>query len=113
MGMMWYVSLACIGTLPCHVCAVKGLQRENAMAVSMNLAKRRPPGPRQHWLGGNHREFSRDRLGALARWHQQYGDMVWARFGPRSVLFLHHPELVEEVLVAQSRKFIKHYWLRA
>jgi cytochrome P450 len=38
--------------------------------------------------------------------------MVWARFGPRSVLFLHHPDLVEEVLVAQNRKFIKHYRLR-
>lgn len=83
------------------------------MAVGMGLAKRRPPGPRQHWLVGNLREFSRDRLGALTRWHQQYGDMVWARFGPRSILFLNHPELVEEVLVAQNRKFIKHYRLRA
>ncbi|MGO9597354.1 MAG: cytochrome P450 [Isosphaeraceae bacterium] len=83
------------------------------MAVSMSLAKRRPPGPRQHWLAGNLREFSRDRLGALVRWHRQYGDMVWARFGPRSILFLNHPELVEEVLVAQNRKFIKHSRLRS
>jgi cytochrome P450 len=73
---------------------------------------RRPPGPRQHWLSGNLREFSRDRLGALTRWQRQYGDLVWARFGPRSILFLNHPDLVEEVLVAQNRKFIKHYRLR-
>jgi len=72
----------------------------------------RPPGPRQHWLSGNLREFSRDRLGALTRWQRQYGDLVWARFGPRSILFLNHPDLVEEVLVAQNRKFIKHYRLR-
>src|SRR5208283_2356461 len=83
------------------------------MTVSMSLATGRPPGPRQHWLGGNLREFSRDRLGALVRWHRRYGDVVWARFGPRSILFLNHPELVEEVLVAQNRKFIKHYRLRA
>ncbi|MBV8312753.1 MAG: cytochrome P450, partial [Planctomycetaceae bacterium] len=73
----------------------------------------RPPGPRQHWLFGNLREFSRDRLGALTRWHRQYGDLVWARFGPRSILFLNHPDLVEEVLVAQNRRFIKHYRLRS
>jgi cytochrome P450 len=83
------------------------------MTVSMSVASRRPPGPRQHWLEGNLREFSRDRLGAIVRWHQQYGDIVWARFGPRSILFLNHPELVEEVLVAQHRKFIKHYRLRS
>ena len=39
--------------------------------------------------------------------------MVWARFGPRDILFLHHPDLVEEVLVEQNRKFIKHYRLRS
>jgi cytochrome P450 len=72
----------------------------------------RPPGPRQRWLSGNLREFSRDRLGALSRWHRDFGDMVWARFGPRPILFLNHPELVETVLVDQNRKFIKHYRLR-
>ncbi len=73
----------------------------------------RPPGPRQHWLSGNLREFARDRLGTLTRWHRQYGDMVQTRFGPRALLFLNHPDLVEEVLVTQNRKFIKHYRLRA
>ncbi len=72
----------------------------------------RPPGPRQHWLSGNLREFASDRLGTLTRWHRQYGDMVQARFGPRALLFLNHPDLVEEVLVTQNRKFIKHYRLR-
>jgi cytochrome P450 len=74
--------------------------------------KERPPGPRQHWLSGNLREFTRDRLKAITRWHREYGDVVQARFGPRPILFLHRPELVEDVLVAQNRKFIKHYRLR-
>ena len=76
---------------------------------------RRPvslPGPPQHWLFGNLREFGRDRLGSLSRWAREYGDVVWARFGPRSVVFVNHPDLVEEVLVNQNRKFIKHYRLR-
>jgi cytochrome P450 len=71
-----------------------------------------PPGPPQRWLFGNLREFGRDRLGTLSRWALEYGDIVWARFGPRAVVFLNHPDLVEEVLVNQNRKFIKHYRLR-
>jgi cytochrome P450 len=57
-------------------------------------------------------EFSRDRLGALTRWAQKYGDLVAARFGPRYIVFVNHPDLVEEILVNQNRKFIKHYRLR-
>ncbi|QEH35068.1 Pentalenene oxygenase [Aquisphaera giovannonii] len=72
-----------------------------------------PPGPKQHWLAGNLREFSRDRLGALSRWHRDYGDVVSARFGPRPIVFVNHPDLVETVLVEQNRKFIKHYRLRS
>jgi cytochrome P450 len=73
----------------------------------------RAPGPRQHWLYGNLREFIHDRLGALERWHREYGDMVSARFGPRPIMFLNHPDLVEQVLVDQNRIFIKHYRLRS
>jgi cytochrome P450 len=72
----------------------------------------RPPGPPARGLSGNLREFSADRLGALARWARQYGDIVSARFGPQRILFANHPDLVEEVLVHQNRKFIKHYRLR-
>ncbi len=71
-----------------------------------------PPGPPQHWLFGNLKEFSRDQLGTLTRWAREYGDLVSARFGPRQVVFANHPDLVEEVLVNQHRKFIKHYRLR-
>jgi cytochrome P450 len=77
------------------------------------VQERRPPGPRQHWLFGNLKEFARDRLGALSRWHREYGDVVRVRFGPRRILFLNHPDLVEDVLVDQNRKFIKHYRLRS
>ena len=63
-------------------------------------------------LFGNLGEFSEDRLGSLTRWAREYGDLVAARFGPRWILFASHPDIVEEVLVHQNRKFIKHYRLR-
>ena len=72
----------------------------------------RPPGPPRRGLFGNLKEFSDDRLGSLTRWAREYGDLVSARFGPRSILFANHPDLVEEVLVNQNRKFIKHFRLR-
>jgi cytochrome P450 len=73
---------------------------------------KRPPGPPGRGLLGNLGEFSADRLGTLTRWAREYGDLIAARFGPRWVLFANHPDLVEEVLVHQNRKFIKHYRLR-
>jgi cytochrome P450 len=78
----------------------------------MSVTRYHPPGPRQHWIFGNLKEFARDRLGALSRWHREHGDVVKARFGRRPILFVYHPELVEEVLVEHNRKFIKHYRLR-
>jgi cytochrome P450 len=75
-------------------------------------ASGRPPGPSGRGLGGDLREFSADRLGTLARWAREYGDVVSARFGPKRILFVNHPDIVEEVLVHQNRKFIKHYRLR-
>ncbi len=71
-----------------------------------------PPGPQGGGLTGDLREFTADRLGTLSRWAREYGDLVSARFGPRRILFVNHPDLVEEVLVHQNRKLIKHYRLR-
>ena len=70
------------------------------------------PGPQRQWLFGNLKEFGRDQLGTMTRWAREYGDVVSARFGHRRVVFVNHPDFVEEVLVNQNRKFIKHYRLR-
>jgi cytochrome P450 len=75
-------------------------------------ASGRPPGPAGRGLSGNLREFTEDRLGTLARWAREHGDVVSARFGPKRILFVNHPDIVEDVLVHQNRKFIKHYRLR-
>jgi cytochrome P450 len=84
----------------------------NATIPAQPAASGRPPGPSGRGLGGDLKEFTADRLGTLARWARQHGDLVSARFGPKRILFANHPDLVEEVLVHQNRKFIKHYRLR-
>jgi cytochrome P450 len=71
-----------------------------------------PPGPKGHWLTGNLKEFVGDRLGFLTACARRYGDCVALRLGPKRVMLLNHPDLVEEVLVAQNRRFIKHFALR-
>jgi cytochrome P450 len=71
-----------------------------------------PPGPKGSWFGGNLGEFRRDRLGFFTRCARDYGDIVALRLGPRRVWLVSDPRLIEEVLVAQSKSFIKHFALR-
>jgi cytochrome P450 len=82
------------------------------MSVIAHAHTQTVPGPRRQLLFGNLKEFGRDQLGTMTRWAREYGDLVSARFGHRHVVFANHPDLVEEVLVNQNRKFIKHYRLR-
>src|SRR5262245_10918552 len=72
----------------------------------------RPPGPKGNWLLGNVTEFRRDRLGFLERCAREYGDCVGLRLGPFKIMVVNHPDLVEDVLVTQNRRFIKHFALR-
>ncbi|MFO0907823.1 MAG: cytochrome P450 [Isosphaeraceae bacterium] len=71
-----------------------------------------PPGPPGHWLTGHLRHFGADRLGFLERCAKEYGDIVGFRLGPRPIILVNHPDLVEDVLVTKNRCFIKHFALR-
>jgi cytochrome P450 len=71
-----------------------------------------PPGPKGHWLTGHLPQFTRDRLGFLTDCARRYGDCVALRLGPKRILLLSHPDLIEEVLVTQNRRFKKHFALR-
>jgi cytochrome P450 len=51
-------------------------------------------------------------LGFLTHCARTYGDVVALRLAHRRVLVLSHPDLIKEVLVAQSRQFSKHFGLR-
>ena len=73
----------------------------------------RPPGPPGHWLGGNLRQLKADRLAFLTRCARDYGDVVAIRLGPKRIWAVNHPDLIEEVLVHQNRKFTKHFALKS
>src|SRR5262249_51064620 len=72
----------------------------------------RPPGPKGHWFWGSLREFREDMLGFYVRIAREFGDAVAFRLGPKKLVLLNHPYLIEQVLVTQNRKFIKHYAFR-
>lgn len=71
-----------------------------------------PAGPPRRLLSGNLADFRGGRLDFLTRCAREYGDIVSLRFGPRRILLVSHPDLIETVLVTQSRYFIKHFALR-
>ncbi len=73
---------------------------------------REPAGPKGTWIGGNLAEFRKGRLDCLVRYAREYGDMVKLRFFNRRIYLVNHPDLIEEVLVTQSKHFIKHFALR-
>jgi cytochrome P450 len=50
-------------------------------------------------------ELSRDPLGLFERCARDYGDLVHMRLGPRRMVLINHPDLVEELLVTRNRDF--------
>src|SRR3984893_9018468 len=81
--------------------------------MATKLARKLPPGPPDRSWAGFYREYSRDPLIYLAKLQQEYGDIVTLRAYNYRVFFLSHPDYIEEVLVAQSRKFFKGRILKA
>src|SRR3954470_10294761 len=74
---------------------------------------RTPPGPPPGaWLSGHLPAFRKARLDFLTDCARTYGDVVALRLAHRRVYLVTHPDLIENVLVTQSRHFIKHFALR-
>ena len=73
-----------------------------------------PPlrGPKPRWLIGNLAEFRADRMAFFTHCARTYGDVVPLRLLNHRVLLLSRPDLIEDVLVTQSKNFIKHFGLR-
>jgi cytochrome P450 len=72
----------------------------------------RPPGPEGQFLLGNLVPLARDAFGYLLRCAQEHGDMVSLRLAGWPTIFLNSPAAIEEMLIKQHEKFIKHrfYW---
>jgi cytochrome P450 len=73
---------------------------------------RRPPGPPQRFFTGNFRDFRSDLLGFLKNSAAEYGDVVSFRLGRRACLLVSNPDLIEYVLVKNSRNFVKPFAFR-
>jgi cytochrome P450 len=74
------------------------------LAVPIRPAAGAPPADP---LVGHLLQVRRGMLTFLTRISRDYGDVVPVRYGPQTVLMLHHPDLIEAVLVTQQRNFSK------
>lgn len=71
------------------------------------MSKPLPPGPKGSLFTGVLRDYQRDPLGFFTACARDYGDFVPMRFGPLPAFLFSHPDLIDQVLVTQSRSFIK------
>jgi cytochrome P450 len=68
--------------------------------------------PKGHWFYGHLIEFRADRLGFFTHCARTYGDVVPLRLPGKRLLLFNRPDLIEQVLVNQSKNFIKHFGLQ-
>ena len=80
------------------------------MPSRMNLP---PKGPKVPWPFGVSPMNRADPLGLLEGWARQYGDIFRWRTLNFLVVFVNHPDLVEKVLVSESRNYRKGRGLQA
>ncbi|MGC1187044.1 MAG: cytochrome P450 [Candidatus Acidiferrales bacterium] len=76
----------------------------------MNLP---PKGPKVPWPFGVSPMNRADPLGLLEGWARQYGDIFRWRTLHFFVVFVNHPDLIEKVLVSESRNYMKGRGLQA
>jgi cytochrome P450 len=72
-----------------------------------------PPGPKGTLIGGNIRQFRARLLDFLLETARDYGPLTSFRIGPRRVFLARAPELIEQVLIADAKHYIKHFGARA
>lgn len=65
------------------------------------------PAPRGNWLLGHSIPYTRDPLGFLNHCAREYGGIVPLRLAGTPVLFINHPDCVEEVFSHQNRAFMR------
>ncbi|MGA9040915.1 MAG: cytochrome P450 [Terriglobales bacterium] len=72
-----------------------------------------PPGPPSGRWQGSFFQYSRNPLTFLPEAIQTYGDVIGLRFLKFRIYFINHPDMIEEVLVTQARRFAKGRVLKA
>ena len=72
------------------------------MAITNN-----PPSPKHVPFLGHLTKFRRDPLKLLLDSAREHGDVVHLKFGPQDIYLLNHPDYIRDVLVTNSRNFVK------
>jgi len=67
----------------------------------------RPPGPDGWPLLGITPHYARDPFGSIERWHERYGDVVHLPFPVSPVCMVTDPDLIEQVLVTDSDRYVR------
>ncbi len=71
-----------------------------------------PPGPRGALIGGNLRQIGPRRVDFFLELARTYGPVASFRVGRHRIFLVSDPDLVEQVLVADARHYIKHFGAR-
>ena len=72
-----------------------------------------PPGPEQGFFDGLRSPIRRDPLTFMSQVAREYGDIVCLRFFHIRTFLVIHPDLIQDVLVTNAKKFVKGRVLRA
>jgi cytochrome P450 len=78
------------------------------MAATLSL----PPGPKGSRIAGSLQPFNDRRLNWLVEIARDYGPVCAFRLGPRRCLLVTDPDLIEQVLVTDYKKYVKHFGAR-
>jgi cytochrome P450 len=79
------------------------------MSATLSL----PPGPKGARLAGSLKPFFDRRLEWLVEIAHDYGPVCRFRLGPRRCVLISDPDIIEQVLVTDYKKYIKHFGARA
>lgn len=82
-------------------------------AAALPVHNAKPPGPRNLPFVGNTFLTRSNPLGTLERWAHEYGDVIHYRFFDAPVYILAHPEDIGQVLLGNSKNFMKGMTSRA
>src|SRR5215510_13511870 len=66
-----------------------------------------PPGPRPVFHSINVLAFRRNPIKFLTGLTEQYGDLVYFKFGPQPMFLVNNPDYIRDVLVTHNRNFMK------
>src|SRR5437773_2482555 len=95
-----------VATYPIRLPCAQQMEHPTGFFDDMNTTKR-APGPKGLPFIGSTLDYIRDPLGFLVNISRKYGDIAYYTIGPYKIYMLNNPDYIKDVLVTNSRNFIK------